>query len=222
VPLWEWHRARLARGGCGPELLAKADRLVVRAAATWASTSTRRARLTVVVSPDGEVRAEVSQRLSSLDVPIGPICARVDVGAPPQLPEGAAKPADRAYWDAAHRRAQATGAHQAVLVDSRGLVVDGSTSTIWIAENGELVTVPAPSAIPGVARAFVLEGASSAGIVARIEPVSWERFADADEAFLTNAFGGAVAVRGRGGPAYDSVDAFFTAIWPANRKPPRL
>jgi branched-subunit amino acid aminotransferase/4-amino-4-deoxychorismate lyase len=194
-------------------LLAEAEIRALAAAAEWSDAATRRARLSVVVTPDGSVAVEVSQRLSSLDVPRGPIAVRVDVADPPPLPEHPAKPADRTYWDAAHRLAQTLGAHQAVLVGTDGLVLDGSTSTIWIAENGVLVTPPTPPAIPGVARAFMLERAPAVGLAISIEPVAWERFDSAEEAFLTNAFGGAVAIRGRGGTSFEAVRALFDDVW---------
>jgi para-aminobenzoate synthetase / 4-amino-4-deoxychorismate lyase len=213
VPLWGFHRARLAAGGCSRELLALAEARAFEAAAAWADAATRRARLTVVVSPDGSVTAEVSRRLSSLDVPRGPVVARVDVDAMPELPPGPAKPADRSVYDAAGRRAQGLGAQQAVLVGPDGYVIDGSSATVWIAENGALVTPPSPPAVPGVGRAFVLATAEAVGLRVRVEPVSWERFASAEEAFLTNAYGGAVPVRGRGGEIGRAVRELFDSAW---------
>lgn len=213
VPLWPFHRARLAAGGCGETLLALAEARALEAAAAWPDLETRRARLTVVVREDGSVTAEVTRRSSSLDVPRGPIVARIDVDAPPPLPPGPAKPAERSAYDDAHRRARALGARQGILVGQDGLVIDGSTATAWIAEGDTLVTPPSPPAVPGVARAFVLASARDAGLTARIEPIAWERFEVADEAMLTNAFGGAVAVRGRGGAMCARVAELFAGVW---------
>lgn len=213
VPLWPFHRARLAAGGCGEALLALAEARALEAAAAWPDPATRRARLTVVVREDASVTAEVTRRSSSLDVPRGPIVARIDVDASPALPPGSAKPADRSAYDDAHRRARALGARQGILVGPDGLVIDGSTATVWIVEGGALVTPPAPPAVPGVARAFILASARDAGLAARVEPITWERFEAADEAFLTNAFGGAMPVRGRGGAVYARVAELFAGVW---------
>lgn len=213
VPLWPYHRARLAAGGTGEVLLSEADKAVAEAAHAWADAPTRRGRLTVDVLPTGALSVEVDRRLSSLDVPNGPVAARVDVEEPPHLPSGPAKPADRTYWDAAHHIADATGGHQAVIVGPDGMVIDGSTATLWIAENGVLVTPHAPPAIPGVGRAFVLESAHGAGLVVSVEAISWERFEAADEAFFTNAFGGVAPVRGRGGEGFSAVKALFDELW---------
>ena len=48
VPLWPYHRERLASGGCGDELLDAIDARVADAAALWAGAPTRRARLTEI------------------------------------------------------------------------------------------------------------------------------------------------------------------------------
>ena len=215
VPLWAWHRARLEAGGVPAEQLALAEERVAQAAAQWAGAATRRARLTVVVTSDGAVTVDGAQRLSSLDVPNGPIVARIDVADLPPVPTPAAKPADRSWWDAAHRRAEALRAHQAALVDPGGLIIDGSTAAIWIAENGTLFTTPAPPAIPSVSVAFVRAQAERAGLDVRVEPIGWQRFEAADEAFLTNAFGGAARVRGRGGRQFARVAGLFAEVWAA-------
>ncbi|NTU71517.1 MAG: hypothetical protein HGB10_06825 [Coriobacteriia bacterium] len=213
VPLWRWHRERLAAGGCGEALLERADREVAHAAAGWEDVATKRARLTLSVTPEGELTVEVAQRLSSLDVPNGPLAARVAAADSPPLPPGPAKPYDRSWWDGAHRIAEAAGAHQAVIVDPDGLVVDGSTSCVWIVEGGCIIAPPAPPAIPSVSAAFIAQRAAAIGLEVRREPVSWERFEAADEAFLSNAFGGAVAIRGRGGAVFAQVRAFFDDVW---------
>ena len=213
VPLWPYHRARLASGGCSEALLATVDARVAEAAAAWANALTRRARLTVVVDPDGEIAVDIAQRLSSLDVIGGLVAVRVDVDEQPPLPVNPAKPADRSWWDAAQRIAEKAGGHQAVLVMRDGLVADGSTSCIWIVEDGDLVTPPTPHAVPSVSRAFVRAVASSVGLRQRIEPIAWERFASAEEAFFSNAFGGVAPVRGRAGVVFSAVKGLFAEVW---------
>ena len=156
----------------------------------------------------------MQQRLSSLDVPGGPVAAFVQVDSPPWLPPGAATPADRSWWDEAQRRAGWAGAHQAIIVCG-DTVIDGGTATVWSVTDGVVTTPPAPDAVAGVARAFLLDALSAAGTPVRVEPLSPRELAKADEAFLTNAFGGAVAVRGRGGPVFDRVAAIFAELWRA-------
>ena len=218
IPLWTYHRERLRRGGCGEPLLAEIERDALSAAAASLAEHRERARVAVTVTPEGTVTVEVSARRSTLDVAGGLIAARVDVGTDMPAHSGLAKPADRSWWDAAHDRATSRGAHQAILVDTHGHIVDGSTAAVWIAEKGSLVTVPAPPAIASVSREFVLDAAAASGLDARIEAISWERFEAADEAFLTNALGGCAALRGRGGPLSARVASWFAQLWPAGSR----
>jgi branched-subunit amino acid aminotransferase/4-amino-4-deoxychorismate lyase len=212
VPLWDYHRRRLASGGCGENLLAAADAVVSREAAGWAGADSSRLRLTVVATPDGAVDARVQRRLSSLDVPGGPVAVRVDVDAPPPLPLGAAKPADRSWWDEAQRRARALGGDQAIVVCD-GVVVDGGTASVWAVVDGVLLTPPAPDAVAGVARAFLLDHCARAGVPARAGAMDAALIDEAGEFFLTNAFAGAVAVRGRSGDVFREVADAFARLW---------
>ena len=199
VPLWRYHRARLASGGCGEAVLERADAAMLEASRSWSGPASSRLRLTLVVSAAGTIDAKVERRLSSLDVPGGPRLSVVEVAEPPALPPGAAKPADRSYWDDAQRRARAAGGDIAVLVTPDGRVVDGGTSTVWLVVDGAVLTPSAPPAVAGVARAFLLDALAGAGRPARVGPYPLSYLEHADDVFLTNAFGGFTAVRDHGG-----------------------
>ena len=202
----------MARGGCGAALLEEADRQVEAAAVSWRGPASSRLRLTLIATPDGVAEATVQQRLSSLDVPGGPEAAVVEVAAPPWLPPGAAKPADRSWWDETQRRARWAGGHQAIIACD-GDIVDGGTATVWAVIDGVAITPPAPDAVAGVARAFLLDALERASAPARVGTLSAAAFKAADEAFVTNAFGGAAPVRGRGGPVFAQVSAIFAEMW---------
>lgn len=214
VPLWPFHRARLAAGGCGPGVLAAAETAVRDAAAAWAGPDSSRVRLTLVVGADSACEARVERRLSSLDVPGGPRLTLVEVDAPPALPPGAAKPADRAYWLDAQRRAKAAGGDIAVIATRDGRLVDAGTSTLWLVLDGAIATPPAPPAVAGVARAFLLDALAREGAPARVEPLTLADLERAEGAFLTNAFGGFAGVRGRGdAPAARLARELFERMW---------
>ncbi len=213
VPLWPYHHARLRAAGCTSVTAEAAATLALQAAGEWTASASSRVRLSITVGTDGVASVDVRQRLSSLDVPGGPVAARVDVDAPPLLPPGAAKPADRSWWDEVQRRARLAGAHQGVAVRPDGVIIDGASASVWIVEGGGLITPASPPAVAGVARAFLMRAAPGANVRVAIEPVSWERFLAADEAFLTNAFGGAVAVRDRGDCVFRAVGAMFDEMW---------
>jgi branched-subunit amino acid aminotransferase/4-amino-4-deoxychorismate lyase len=217
IPLWPYHRSRLAAGGCSETVLDDVEVRALAAAAEWDHAESPRVRLSITVSPDAAVAIDVRRRLSTLDVPGGPVCVRVDVAGAPDLPAGAAKPADRSWWDEAQRRARLEGGHQAVITGPRGRIVDGGTATVWIAEGPVLITPPAPPAVAGVARAFLIQAAPDAHIRVEVEPVTWRRFERADEVFLTNALAGAAPVRDRGGMVYRAVAQLFEEMWRAAR-----
>jgi branched-subunit amino acid aminotransferase/4-amino-4-deoxychorismate lyase len=158
------------------------------------------------------VDARVQRRLSSLDVPGGPVAVAVEADGAPPLPAGAAKPADRAWWDEAQRRARALGSDQAIVVWN-GRILDGGTATVWAVAGGVLLTPPAPDAVAGVARAFLLDACARAGVPARVGVLDAAALEEADELFLTNAFAGAVAVRGRGGRVFEAVAEEFAELW---------
>lgn len=212
VPLWPFHRRRLASGGCGEETLRRVDAALEREASGWTGPNSSRLRLTIVVTPDGAVDARTQRRLSSLDVPGGPTVAIVPVDSPPRLPEGAAKPADRSWWDAAQRVARHAGYDQA-LVAYDGRLVDGGTSTAWLVLDGVVCTPPAPDAVAGVARAFLLDRLARDGVLVRVGELQSRLVNVAEEIFLTNAFAGAVAVRGRGGDVAKAAAAAFADVW---------
>ena len=213
IPLWPYHYARLRAGGCSSGVLERAEEIAMDAAAEWEDAGSPRVRLSITVGEDGSVSVDTHRRLSSLDVPNGPFAVRVDFRDLPDLPPGAAKPARREWWDEAQKQAKFDGGHQAIIVGPDGRVVDGGTATVWIAEGPALVTPPSPPAVAGVARAFLLRRAPDIHLQVNVEPITWERFEHADEAFLTNAFGGVVAIRGRGGYVFRAVDEMFEEMW---------
>ena len=214
VPLWPLHRERLAEGGVPEPLLREADDLVALAAAEHSRQHPRtaRLRLTLTVSSAGELCVQVARRLSSLDVPGGPVGVVVATRESPPLVHGVAKPADRSWWDERQREARARGGHQA-LIACDGVLVDGGSASIWVVDGMRLLTPPAPPAIAGVGRRLVLREAIGAGLHAEVMLLTPADLDAADEVFVTNAFGGAVALRGRGGPVTARVAGLFARDW---------
>lgn len=215
IPLLDRHLARLALGGTGPVVLAKVRTQVAEALA-GVDPALAYARLGVTVTPDAEVAVGVTEQASSLSVSGGPAIATVQVAEPPVLPAGAAKPASRRYWDLAHRTAERQGAHQAVLIDAEGRLIDGSTANIWLVSGGTLATPPAPPAVAGVAREVVFDIAAELGIPALERPLTLGDLDAADEVWLSNGVGGFVHARGRGGavgePIAERFEELFTPL----------
>ena len=88
----------------------------------------------------------------------------------------------------ARREARAAGADEAILLNERGFLCEGSTSNIFLVSQGEVITPNEESGcLPGVTRQTVIELGRDLGIKLAQREVSLEELLHADEAFLTNS-----------------------------------
>ncbi len=95
----------------------------------------------------------------------------------------------------ARLQAQARGADDALLRNTRGLVTGGTSSNIFVVKGGSLMTPPEEDGtLPGIARRTVLEEAGRLGIPALERSLEPAVVAGADEVFLTNVVQGPVPV----------------------------
>jgi len=211
LPLLDRHLARLAAGGCAPPTVERARAAALSASSGWDEPY---GRMSLVVSVEGEIAVEVSDRPSVIDVPGGPLIALV-IAPEPHLPQGAAKPADRSQWDRAFEAARGTDAHVAALVSDGGFVMDTSHATLWIRSGVRLLTPPSPPALAGVSRGVVFDVAASLGYEAAEKALTPADLLAADEIILTTAVAGARAVHGRGGPAAAALSDAFERMFAA-------
>jgi branched-chain amino acid aminotransferase len=92
--------------------------------------------------------------------------------------------------------AQRRGFDEAILLNSRGLVAEGSGENLFVVKNGALTTNDKDDSIlMGVTRASVLEIARDLGIETRIAPISVEDLLGADELFFTGTAVEVTAIR---------------------------
>ena len=88
----------------------------------------------------------------------------------------------------AREDARRRGADEAILLNTRGLVAEGSASNVFLVRGNKLITPGIQSgALPGITRRAVLELATAAGLEAVESEVEPSAFEDAAEAFLTNS-----------------------------------
>lgn len=98
------------------------------------------------------------------------------------------KTANRLVYRLAHREAQVAGVDDAVLLNPTGVVVELTTSNLFIVKKGELLTPPlSDGPLPGITRAVVLALARQANL--RVYEVSLrpDFLTGADEVFATNS-----------------------------------
>ncbi len=83
----------------------------------------------------------------------------------------------------------------AVLLNNRGKVADGSSASVFLIADGRLLTPPlTDGALPGITRGVVMELASQLGISVKTVSLSQKRLENADGIFLTSSLRGLRAV----------------------------
>lgn len=84
--------------------------------------------------------------------------------------------------------AKAAGCDEAILLNERGFLAEGSTSNIFLVNEGVLVTPSVQSgALAGITREAVLEIAQALSIRSEEREVEPKELMEADEAFVTNS-----------------------------------
>jgi branched-chain amino acid aminotransferase len=103
------------------------------------------------------------------------------------------------------REAQARGAAEAILLNQRGEVAEGTSSNVFVVREGRVATPPLHAGIlPGITREVVLELCAGLGIDGREETLAPESLAAADEVFMTSTLKEAAPVRRIDGKAVGS------------------
>ena len=101
------------------------------------------------------------------------------------------KTTDRAHYEQPFAQARALGADEALLVNARGDLVEGSRTSVWVQRDGRLLTPPlSAGGLPGVMRAHLLATRPGAA-EARLTPAD---LAAAQALFVSNALRGLMQV----------------------------
>ncbi len=88
----------------------------------------------------------------------------------------------------ATHEAQQRGAEEALILDSRGQVVEGTTSNVFLVRDGALVTPPDEAGLlAGITRQKVLELAREMAIPVGLRTFAPAELASADEVFITSS-----------------------------------
>lgn len=90
----------------------------------------------------------------------------------------------------ARRQARESGSQEALLLNERGHLSEGTFTNLFLVKDGTLITPDLASGpLPGVTRGVVLElsGKTGLGVAVAERPVAYAELASADEAFLTSS-----------------------------------
>lgn len=86
------------------------------------------------------------------------------------------------------RAAKEAGAHEALIVNAAGHVVEGTTSNVFAVQGGGLVTPPEQAGIlPGITRAFLLATAAELGVPVTFALLTPEETARSEEVFVSSS-----------------------------------
>jgi branched-chain amino acid aminotransferase len=86
------------------------------------------------------------------------------------------------------RAARAAGAHEALIVDVHGRILEGTTSNVFVVRGEALVTPPEEAGIlPGITRAHILSIAGGAGLRVEFSPLTPDDVLAADEVFISSS-----------------------------------
>jgi len=83
--------------------------------------------------------------------------------------------------------AQRQGVEEALFLDGRGLLLEGSMSNVFIVREGALATPRPPGILPGITRGDVLNLARSLATLVEERDIALQDLFSAQEAFLTNS-----------------------------------
>ena len=178
-----------------PEQLARLPE-IVRELAERCELGDARMRLTVTAGPEGGRPAMLLQARPATDYPAqvyerGITAVVVSVRRNESSPLARVKSLNHLDNLLAKEEARRAGADEALLLNTRGLLAEASTSNVFLVREGKVLTPPvADGALPGITRGAVLEVAEEAGVSAREASLTMDDLRRADEAFLTNAVAG--------------------------------
>ncbi len=85
------------------------------------------------------------------------------------------------------QRAKDAGAHEALLLDAEGFILEGTTSNFFLVIEGELLTAPKGLILAGITRAHVIALADQLGLRVRYGAIGKNDLASATEAFVTSS-----------------------------------
>ena len=105
-----------------------------------------------------------------------------------QSPLSQLKSANYLSYLLARREARAKGADEALLLNERGFICEGSASNIFLVSGIKLFTPDAASGcLPGITRQVIIELASELNITVDQQSVPADVLFEADEVFITNS-----------------------------------
>lgn len=110
-------------------------------------------------------------------------------------------------------------AREALYLDPRGRILEGSASSLFVVRRGRVATPPLSQGIlPGITRARVLRLASKRGLSVRERTIPFPELLDADEAFLTSSGSEILPIRSVDGRPLPRRSGIWRILWEDYRR----
>ncbi len=118
----------------------------------------------------------------------------------------------------ARNEANAAGAEEAIMLNDRGRIAEGSADNVFIVRDGQLITPPtSEGALAGITRRVVMELALELNIPVLESPLTPFDLVTSDECFLTGSGAELIPVRQVGGAVLGSERTIFRKLQTAFR-----
>ena len=205
--LWEEHMARLETGckvlRIAPPFSAGEMRVVVRE--LLRRNSLREAIVRIALSRGIGPRGYSPRGAEHPTLCVAPFEAPKEVAEayrlisaslrlPAQDPLSSFKHGNKLRQVLARAEADDAGANEALMLNERGEVVEGTTTNIFWIEKGRVCTPPLGAILAGTTRAHVLRLCAALGIASREKSTTLKKLVKADGVFVTSSGNGIVEV----------------------------
>ncbi len=96
-----------------------------------------------------------------------------------------AKVIDNSFRGKVNEKIDASGSYEAILVNSKGYITEGSKSNIFMIKGDEIITAPVEGVLPGITRSEIIKACEELGLRVREENIHCEHIKNLDGLFIS-------------------------------------
>ncbi len=105
-----------------------------------------------------------------------------------------------------------TGTYEAVLVNQKGLITEGSRSNVFLVKDDKVFTAPDGTVLSGIARKYILQSCSDNDIEVRFERVHYKQISNFDSAFISGTSPGLLPLNMIGKVEMSSINKLINTL----------
>ncbi len=96
-----------------------------------------------------------------------------------------AKVIDNSFRGKVNEKIDASSSYEAILVNSKGYITEGSKSNIFMIKGDEIITAPVEGVLPGITRSEIIKACKELGLRVREENIHYEHIKNLDGLFIS-------------------------------------